>query len=112
MDSTSNDTARVELDGAQIVRTIQTSHGKLIAALAQHDAIEVSLAGTSEFDLSLMQLLIAARRSAAKAGKTLCLTSPADGALKDALARAGFLAGDAEDRASDTALWTNGTGAR
>jgi hypothetical protein len=69
---------------------------------ARFDPLEIDCGGAGEVDLSLIQLLIAARTGARLAGRTVRLASPASGALLDALQRGGFLSGRP---AEDCAFW-------
>lgn len=80
----------VRLDGARTIAVAADTHAALSAALAGADAVVVDCRGTSEADLSLVQLLIAARHSADDAGKTLSLAAPADGPLAQILIDAGI----------------------
>jgi len=97
---------RFELDGVQTVRTIQATHERLVAAMAAHQAIEIDCNAVAELDLSLIQLVLAAKRSADKADKSLTLAAPASGKLRAALDRAGFLA--AAVRGPGEAFWLKG----
>lgn len=82
---------RVFLDGALTIREIDAVRGRLAAALSASASVEVDCSAAVEVDLSLIQLLIAARRSAAEAGKHMTMAQPADGALRAALIQGGFL---------------------
>ncbi|RAI41038.1 hypothetical protein CH341_22530 [Rhodoplanes roseus] len=95
----------VELAGAQTVRTIGAAHDRLRTEIEAHAAVRVRLDGIEDFDLSLIQLLLAARRAAGAAGKSLTLASPATGALRTALDRAGFLASDPADPLGGPPFW-------
>jgi hypothetical protein len=102
---------RFDLDGAQTVRTIQAAHERLVTAMAEHQSIEIHCNAVTEFDLSLIQLVLAAKRSADRAGKTLALAAPATGNLHTALDRAGFLAA-AVGESGGEAFWLKGANAR
>jgi len=99
---------RFNLNGAQTVRNIQVAHERLLAAMAEHQAVEIHCNAVTELDLSLIQLVLAAKRSADKAGKSLTLAASATGKLRAALDRAGFLA---VDEAGDENFWLKGTSA-
>jgi ABC-type transporter Mla MlaB component len=101
----------LHLDGAQTVRTVHAAHERLIAAMAEHQAIEIHCDGVTELDLSLIQLVLAAKRSADRAGKSLTLATPATGKLRDALDHAGFLAATAGGSGGE-AFWLKGSGAQ
>jgi ABC-type transporter Mla MlaB component len=86
-----SDPADVVLDGALTVRTAAIVRDRLLAALAEHALVRVDCSAAESIDLSVLQLLLAARRSAAAAGKHVGLTAPAAGTLRGALEQAGLL---------------------
>lgn len=96
------------LDGRATVREAEATHAKLAELLASHGEIEVDCSGVCEADLSLVQLLLAARRAAERDGKRLVLAAPAEGALREALAQGGFLAEGAGEAGPEQAFWTKG----
>jgi anti-anti-sigma regulatory factor len=97
--------ARVVLDGALNIRTIETVHGKLLAALAEHASVHIDCTAAETVDLSVIQILFAARQSALRAGKQLTLAAPAGGALRIALEQGGFPpSGNAEQ--GDDPFWS------
>jgi ABC-type transporter Mla MlaB component len=98
---------RVLLGGPLTVRTIALVHERLLAALREFPSVTVDLSRAGEVDLSLIQLMLAARKSAAAAGKRLSLAAPVDGALRDALACAGLIASADDQPAADQAFWLN-----
>lgn len=110
MDITNQKVELVDLDGVQTVRTIGVAHDRLKAAIAGHSAVRIGLDGLDEFDLSLVQLVLAARRGASAAGKSLTLAGPVRGPLHATLDRAGFLAGDAADPLGGAAFWLQASG--
>lgn len=101
--------AVVDLAGPQTVRTIAAAQDRLTTELARATDVRVRLDEVAEFDLGLVQLLLAARRSASAAGKSLALAAPASGALREALDRAGFLAVDPADPLGGPAFWLQAT---
>lgn len=98
-------TTGVTLDGVLTVRGIEPARASLAVALAQHDVVTIDCTAATEIDLSLIQLLFAARTSARHAGKTLRLAAPAGDLLRAALDRGGFPIGGAEVPAADAAFW-------
>jgi ABC-type transporter Mla MlaB component len=96
------------LDGSLTVRTIAAVHSKLSNVLQHHAAVAVDCAAATEIDLSFVQLLLAARKTAARAGKTLALARPASGALHDALLRTGLLPPVDGGPADEAAFWLKG----
>ena len=105
-------TCRVVFDGVQTVRNIQAAYDRLSAAIAEHQTIEVDCEGIAELDLSLIQLLLAAKRSADKNGKSLRLAAPAAGNLRVAIDRAGFLAAGVGEPDQAQAFWLQTSSAR
>jgi len=65
---------------------------KLSSAVAEHPIVRVDCSDATEVDLSFVQLLIAARRSATALGREFGLAAPAAGVLLDALKRGGVVA--------------------
>lgn len=100
MDEKQSGAICVTLDGSLTVRRIDAAQTKLAAALMRHTIVTVDCTAATEVDLSLIQLLLAARASATHAGKTLRLGAPADGALHAGLVSGGFL-----PDGPDTAFW-------
>lgn len=91
----------VVFSGDATIRQAERIHGELLAALAPGMRIAVDCAGVAEVDLSFVQQILAARRSAERAGGLLAIAPPASGPLLDVLARGGFLADDGP-------FWTGG----
>jgi ABC-type transporter Mla MlaB component len=98
---------RVMLGGPLTVRTVALMHERLLAALRQYPAVTVDLSRADEIDLSFIQLMLAARKSAAAAGKRLSLSAPAEGALLDALVCAGLIASAEDQPVAGQAFWLN-----
>ena len=98
---------RLIFDGLLTLRTVEALQTRLADALATHDHLIVDCSAATEVDLSVVQLLLAARRTAADDGKTLLLAQPAGEALDKTLRRGGFL-----DPAGggDIAFWLKGPG--
>jgi len=83
---------RVVLAGALTVRDIKLIHARIATALRQYPAVTLDCAGATAVDLSFIQLVVSARKSAQSAGKTIALAQPAQGALRTALVQAGMVA--------------------
>jgi anti-anti-sigma regulatory factor len=88
---------RFILEPIQTLRAIEATCTELRDLLAQHTSIEIDCSAVDEADLTLVQLLLAARKSAARSGKRLALAAPASGALRNALLRSGLLDGPAPE---------------
>jgi anti-anti-sigma regulatory factor len=93
--------ASVVLEGMLTIRTAEDIHTKLIDALARNTAVVIDCSAAESIDLSFIQLLLAARRSAETAGHTFALAAPASGVLAAALTQGGFLP-------SNDPFWTGG----
>ena len=98
--------------GAATVRTVETLRSALLAAMREHAAVELDCSGIDEVDVSFIQLLLAARRSAASRGQALALAHPASGALHDALTRGGFLVALDGAASGDADFWLKEAGTR
>lgn len=88
----SQGTYRVTFGGALTVRHADQIHESFVDALRQHQHIVVDCGQASQVDLTFVQLVLSARRSADAAGKRLSLAEPAAGDLLDVLRRAGLAA--------------------
>lgn len=80
----------VRLSGAQTIREAEGALQTLRDALAAEQSIALDCDGVEEADLAFLQLVLAARKSARHAGKTLGMTAPAAGPLLAALDSAGI----------------------
>jgi ABC-type transporter Mla MlaB component len=96
------------LNGALTVRNVVAVHSKILNALQNHAIVEIDCDAATEIDLSFIQLLLAARKSAASRGKSLSLARPASGGLRDALARGGLLPAVEGVPGDDAAFWLKG----
>ena len=99
-----SDVGRVVLEGALTMRAAEATYAKLLEA-ANQPAVEIDCSGATEVDVSLIQLILAARASARQTGRSLTLAQPADGKLREALQRGGFLAAAADQATADQAFW-------
>jgi hypothetical protein len=84
-------TARIAFDGAATIRQVADHAARLREALAAGPEFVLDLSAITAADLSFIQLIEAARLSCGERGTALRLARPADGPLRDTLARAGFL---------------------
>lgn len=96
--------ARIAFDGTISVRNIEPLRSDVLQALAQHTAVHIDCSATEAADLSLIQLLLAARRSAQAAGKQVLLHPPPSAALHAVLLRGGF----AQDSSDIDPFWSGG----
>ncbi len=100
--------ARLVFDGPATLRAIGDFNTRIIDAMAHHDAVEIDCSGLGEVDLSFVQLLLSARKTALACGKSLALSHPASGALLDALRRGGFLVAVDGVTKDDETFWFKG----
>lgn len=82
------------------LRTVTETHQDLIAFMDRHDTVVLEFAENPQVDISLLQLLEAARIHAGTSGKTITLAEPATGTLLELLRRSGFLEGMSADDAN------------
>lgn len=81
----------VEMPAELNIRTITDAHAQLSDALKSGAPIVVTVPADATVDLTFVQLMEAARRSAGDHGGQLSLSRPADGGLLETLRRGGFL---------------------
>lgn len=77
----------------------------VLDALTHHDDIELDNASLEDVDLSFVQLVLAARSEATRAGKSLRLSVPAIDSLAALLERGGLLTCVSDE---DRAFWFHG----
>jgi len=82
----------LNLSGPLTVAVCETLQMDLAAAFEKADEIIVGVDPDAETDLTFLQLLIAAERSAAARGKRVALRAPPTGALAEALRACGYAA--------------------
>ncbi|HYD68925.1 STAS domain-containing protein [Azospirillum sp.] len=92
------DPRAVLFSGALTIRNAESIHEKFLELLSRTGDLVVDASDAEEVDVSFVQLLLAARRSAREQGRALSLAAPAAGPLREVLVRGGFAA-------SDPAFW-------
>ncbi len=78
------------LRGPLLLRQAEELRAQLLQALQSQPRLEIDCAGVTEADLSTVQTLLSAGRSARRGGKPVLLRGAPAPALCAALARAGF----------------------
>ncbi len=101
------DAAVVAFDGNLTLQTIDSVRDELSSALTSGKPVRIDCSAATEVDLSFIQLLLAAKRSALRLDRPLQLAAPADGPLLATLRRSGFVAEDGTEPA-DGRFWTAG----
>jgi len=84
------------------IRNIADLHATITSGLAAHPALALRIPDDAEADLSFVQLVEAARLQAKTSGKSLRLSSPANGSVLKVLQRGGFIEAFAAD---DAQFW-------
>lgn len=100
----------VEISGEAGLRVAQDIAGSLRQALAGHDRVAIATEAITGADITTIQLLLAARKQALASGKSLSLTAPPAGALRDLLIQTGCLGTDGRPLTQDGDFWTPGEG--
>lgn len=101
MASNESDTQKIlNPSGSLMIDRAASFASELSAALASTPRLLISLSGIEDLDLACLQVLYAARRSAAAAGKELHFVGTVSSRVVRRLAAAGFLRGSPE-RAED-----------
>jgi ABC-type transporter Mla MlaB component len=75
----------IGFSGAATIRQADDIAERLRQALASSDRLEVDCSGVTEADVSFIQLLLSARKSAEASNKALTLSAPASGPLLEVL---------------------------
>lgn len=100
----------LHLAGEMTLRQAGALHEQLRGAAADHGQVEIDCAGISEIDISVVQLLVAASKSAEAAGKTLSVRFPEGGALDAVLRRAGFISQSGQSPGAGHGPWLHDIG--
>ena len=69
-------TRDVVMEGPLVISRAASLQAQLIEAFDAADAIHIDLTSASDLDVSFLQLLVAARKSAVAEGKTLTMSTP------------------------------------
>jgi len=93
----------LKFSGVIDVRSIQKPFQAIKKAAASGRDIQIDLAAVTEIDITFVQLIESARRSAAQAGLGLSLIQPASGMVLATLREGGFLSEPPDAR---TQFWT------
>jgi ABC-type transporter Mla MlaB component len=78
-------------EGALTMRSVTSNFTRLKQAMAKRDVIHIDCHRAEEIDLTFVQLLVAASKTAERSRKKLSLTGPAASTIFDTLTRAGFV---------------------
>jgi hypothetical protein len=98
---------RVPLEGKLGLRDVTQVHQLLSDALSAFKAVEIDLRGLTEVDISIVQLVVAARRSAELFGQSLSLVTKSGCAFEATLVKAGFLGAGGVCRSAGERFWAD-----
>jgi len=90
----------LEFVGELTIKTIAGAHERLVEAFGASSAVRAQVAENAVIDLTFVQLIESARRTARETGAAFALATPAAGQLRETLERGGFLAS-----ADDQEFW-------
>ncbi|MBR0830216.1 STAS domain-containing protein [Bradyrhizobium manausense] len=99
---------RVRLQGSLTLRDAKQVQGLLLDAISASREVEIDVSDVSSIDVSIIQLIVSARKSAEQRGRKLALATESNGAFRATLAKAGFLGDDGACRHVDEEFWTGG----
>jgi anti-anti-sigma regulatory factor len=99
---------RVRLQGSLSLRDAKQVQGLLLDAISASREVEIDVSDVSSIDVSIIQLIVSARKSAEQRGRKLTLATGSSGPFKAALAKMGFLGDDGTCRRADEEFWTGG----
>lgn len=83
-------TTRVLLEGQLIIRNAAEIREQLIAAIKNYENLELVLENVTRIDLSVLQLLVALKKSAANFSKKVSFRPELSGKMKAIVERSGF----------------------
>lgn len=89
------------------IRTVAALRDQLSSALAAHESIEITAGAVTSIDVSILQLIASAHRTAMASGKTLFLRTPQEGPMRNALIRAGFISKQGKGLTREGDFWTS-----
>jgi anti-anti-sigma regulatory factor len=81
----------LNFSGAMTLRAIADPHAALVQALTAGTDVTLDLSDVEEVDLSFIQLILSATRTAAERGLSVTLSAPAPEPVMQTLERGGFL---------------------
>jgi hypothetical protein len=84
--------ATIEFVGELTIQSVGEARERLLSAFAETASVTADIQPDATVDLSFLQLIEAARRTARESGLAFGLGRPAEGQLLQALERGGFLA--------------------
>lgn len=96
---------RIRLQGSLGLRDARRMHELLKDAVSAFNAVEIDVGEVNDVDISIIQLIASARKSAERHGRTVALSESSAGVFTAALIRAGLVGADGTGRSADEAFW-------
>lgn len=96
----------IALEGNLGLRDVGQLAEQLRDALAKHKSVRIATKDLTGIDISVLQLVVSARKTAEATGVSLALAEPAGGALRDLLIKTGFLDADGGKLTAEGGFWT------
>ncbi len=91
---------KIHLSGSLGLRDADAVKQRLLDSLGQSAPLQIDCGDLVEIDASIIQLMIAAQKSASARGIACTVSMPTDGVLAQALTRGGFLPAAGSNRAA------------
>lgn len=101
----------VPLSGKAGLRQAQDVSDSLGESISAAEHVVIDLGALEGLDVSIAQILLAARKSAAAQGKSLYLQNASSGPVRDFLAGAGLLSPEGQARSKEETFWLGRSGA-
>jgi anti-anti-sigma regulatory factor len=101
---------RVVLGGDLTLKDTREVRAQLLDALAGGNDVDIDVGGLTGIDAGMLQVLVAARKSAERDGTRLAIDAATSGPLTAALVSSGLVAAGAESRGADADFWFGGKG--
>jgi anti-anti-sigma regulatory factor len=96
----------IVLAGDLTLRTVEQTRRRLLDDMVEGHAITIDCADDATVDMTFLQVIIAARKTAQTNGIELRLARPAPVPVRMLLERAGLIGDDGQARAEDIDFWT------
>lgn len=90
------------------VRDTARIHAELTDAITQYETVYIDVRAVQSIDVSILQLLAAARTTAIVQGRTVTLLTEPRNPFEAAAGAAGLLGNEGAPRTNDECFWTGG----
>lgn len=96
-----------ELRGKLGLRDATEVASTLSRALESHPSVTIAVAADADLDITILQVLVAAHKTAIRAGKILTLATSGDSVLRQTLIKAGFISPTGAPQTAEGQFWTD-----